>query len=83
MLNEKEFFMFKVFIKKANNTFDRKKVFDNPFEAEGYFNDLCKERTDKPSLVIATNGNIVKKSFRIDKDFLDKARIISDSDSLL
>ena len=62
--------MFKVFITKADNSFERKQVFHNPFEAEKYFNELCQIRMEEPAAVIATNQNLIKKRFRIDQGYL-------------
>ena len=61
--------MFKVFIKKTGNSYERKQVFHNPFEAEKYFNELCQVRTDEPAAVIAANQDIIKKQFRIDRGY--------------
>jgi hypothetical protein len=46
----------------------KRETFENPTEAEAYFNKLCERRTDYPATVVLTERILVRKKFRIDKD---------------
>ena len=44
-------------------------VFESPAEAKAYFNKLCERRTDYPASVVLTERILVRKKFRIDKNW--------------
>ena len=45
----------------------KRKTFDNAGEAEAYFTELCKRRTDYPATVVLAYRILVKKRYRLDK----------------
>ena len=47
----------------------KRAVFDDPVEAEKYFNELCQRRTEYPATVVLTYRILVKKRYRIDKNW--------------
>lgn len=47
----------------------KREVFDNPEKAQEYFDALCERRTDYPAMVVLAERILVKKRFRIDKDW--------------
>ena len=56
----------------------KREVFDNPVDAEAYFNKLCERRTDYPATVVLTERILVRKKFRIDKNCKEDRYIINE-----
>lgn len=75
--------MFKVFIKNSDSTFEQKQVFSNPFEAEKYFNELCKQRSDAPKAAVLTRENQERKCFRLDINCPDECRFETNEEILI
>lgn len=47
-------------------------------EAESRFAELCQERTDGPGAIILSNDNVVKRTYRTDRDWPDDMRMTMD-----
>ena len=71
--------MYKVMIRIGNSRKSKRAVFEDPVKAEEYFNELCRRRTEYPATVVLSYRILVKKKYRIDKDFKGK-RLIIDED---
>ena len=71
--------MYTVMIRVGDARKIKRAVFEDPAEAEKYFNELCQRRTDYPATVVLTYRILVKKQFRIDKDW-DGDRLILNED---
>jgi hypothetical protein len=56
----------------------KRETFDNPTDAEAYFNKLCERRTDYPATVVLTERILVRKKFRIDKNHTGERFIINE-----
>ena len=61
--------MYTVMIRVGNTRKIKREIFNEPDEAEQYFNKLCERRTDYPATVVLTESILVKKRYRIDKDW--------------
>jgi hypothetical protein len=61
--------MYKVMIRVGEQRKMKRAEFDNPEEAVAYFNKLCEMRTEYSATVILAYKILVKKRFRIDKDW--------------
>ena len=61
--------MYTVMIRVGNTRKIKREIFNDPDEAEKYFNKLCERRTDYPATVVLTESILVKKRYRIDKDW--------------
>ena len=61
--------MYTVMIRVGNTRKIKREIFNDPDEAEKYFNQLCERRTDYPATVVLTESILVKKRYRIDKDW--------------
>ena len=61
--------MYTVMIRIGNTRKIKRAVFDDAVKAEAYFNELCQRRTDYPATVVLTYRILVKKQYRIDKDW--------------
>lgn len=61
--------MYTVMIRVGNTRKIKRETFENLDDAETYFNKLCERRTDYPATVVLTERILVKKRFRIDKDW--------------
>ena len=72
--------MYSVMIRIGNARKIKRKVFDDLAEAEAYFSKLCERRTDYPASVVLTERILVRKKFRIDKDWQGE-RFITREDS--
>jgi hypothetical protein len=71
--------MYKVMIRIGNSRKSKRAVFEDPVKAEKYFNELCRRRTEYPATVVLSYRILVKKKYRIDKDFKGE-RLIIDED---
>ena len=47
----------------------KRQVFEDLVEAEAYFSKLCERRTDYPASVVLAERILVRKKFRIDKNW--------------
>jgi hypothetical protein len=56
----------------------KRAVFEDPDKAEEYFNVLCQRRTEYPATVVLTYRILVKKQYRIDKDWKGQRFIINE-----
>ena len=56
----------------------KRQTFDNPADAEAYFNKLCERRTDYPATVVLTERILVRKKFRIDNNYKGDRSIIDE-----
>ena len=72
--------MYSVMIRIGNTRKIKRKVFDDLAEAEAYFNKLCVRRTDYSASVVLTERILVRKKFRIDKDWQGE-RFVTNEDS--
>ncbi|MGD9299950.1 MAG: hypothetical protein PVI13_00140 [Desulfobacterales bacterium] len=72
--------MYSVMIRIGNTRKIKRKVFDDLAEAEAYFTKLCERRTDYPASVVLTERILVRKKFRIDKDWQGE-RFVTHEDS--
>jgi hypothetical protein len=70
--------MYTVMIRVGNARKIKREIFENPDEAEVYFNKLCERRTDYPATVVMTESILVKKRFRIDKDWKGDRYVTND-----
>ena len=61
--------MYSVMIRIGNARKIKRAVFDDPAKAEAYFEELCQRRTEYPATVVLTYRILVKKRYRIDKDW--------------
>jgi len=61
--------MYSVLIRIGNTRKIKREKFDDPAAAEAYFNELCQRRTDYPASVVLTERILVRKKFRIDKNW--------------
>ena len=61
--------MYSVMIRIGDARKIKRETFDNGADAEAYFNKLCERRTDYPATVVLTDRILVKKKFRIDRDY--------------
>ena len=60
--------MYSVMIRIGDTRKIKREVFENPVDAEAYFNKLCERRTEYPATVVLTERILVRKKFRIDKN---------------
>ena len=72
--------MYSVMIRIGNTRKIKREVFDGLVEAEAYFKKLCERRTDYPASVVLTERILVRKKFRIDKNW-EGDRFITNEDS--
>ena len=56
-------------IRVGNTRKIKREIFDDMDKAEAYFKKLCERRTDYPATVVLTERILVKKRFRIDKNW--------------
>ena len=76
---ERKSLMYSVMIRIGNTRKIKREVFDGLAEAEAYFKKLCERRTDYPASVVLTERILVRKKFRIDKDW-EGDRFITNED---
>ena len=72
--------MYSVMIRIGNTRKIKRKVFEDLAQAEAYFKKLCERRTDYPASVVLTERILVRKKFRIDKDWQGE-RFVTNEDS--
>jgi hypothetical protein len=65
-------------IRIGNARKSKRAVFEDPTKAEEYFNELCRRRTEYPASVILAYRILVKKKYRIDKDFEGERLILNE-----
>jgi len=70
--------MYSVMIRIGDARKIKRQTFDNPADAEAYFNKLCERRTDYPATVVLTERILVRKKFRIDNHFKGDRSIIDE-----
>ena len=56
----------------------KRETFDNAADAEAYFDKLCERRTDYPATVVLAERILVRKKFRIDKEFKGERFILNE-----
>ena len=61
--------MYSVMIRIGKARKGKRKTFNNADDAEVYFNELCKRRTDYPATVVLAYRILVKKRYRIDRNW--------------
>ncbi len=71
--------MYTVMIRIGNTRKVKRSVFEDAAKAEAYFKKLCKRRTEYSATVVLTYRILVKKQYRIDKDW-DGDRFILDEE---
>ncbi len=71
--------MYTVMIRIGNTRKVKRSVFDDAAKAEAYFKKLCQRRTEYSATVVLTYRILVKKQYRIDKDW-DGERFILDEE---
>ena len=71
--------MYSVMIRICKTRKIKREVFEDSAEAEAYFNKLCERRTDYPASVVLAERILVRKKFRIDKNWQGD-RFITDED---
>ena len=70
--------MYSVMIRIGDARKIKRETFDTAAAAEAYFNKLCERRTDYPATVVLTERILVRKRFRIDKDFKGERFILNE-----
>ena len=70
--------MYNVMIRIGNSGKSKRAVFEDPGKAEEYFNELCRRRTEYPATVVLAYRILVKKKYRIDKDFKGERLILNE-----
>ena len=61
--------MYAVMIRIGEAKKAKRKTFDNADDAEAYFNEICKRRTDYPATAVLAYRILVKKRYRLDKNW--------------
>jgi len=61
--------MYSVMVRIGQAKKAKRKTFDNAADAEAYFNELCKRRTDYPAAVVLAYRILVKKRYQIDRNW--------------
>ena len=61
--------MYTVMIRVGNTRKIKREVFEDPIQAQAYFDKLCERRTDFPATVVLAERILVRKRFRIDKEW--------------
>jgi hypothetical protein len=61
--------MYTVMIRVGNTRKIKREVFEDPLQAQAYFDKLCERRTDYPATVVLAERILVRKRFRIDKEW--------------
>lgn len=70
--------MYAVMIRIGNARKIKRSVFDDAAKAEAYFEKLCQRRTDYAATVVLTYRILVKKQYRIDKDWIGDRFILNE-----
>jgi hypothetical protein len=53
-------------------------VFEDPVKAEEYFKKLCQRRTEYPATAVLAYRILVKKQYRLDKDWKGERLVLDD-----
>lgn len=61
--------MYTVMIRVGNARKIKRAVFEDSAKAEEYFEALCQRRTEYPATAVLTYRILVKKQYRLDKDW--------------
>ncbi len=70
--------MYSVMIRIGDSRKIKRETFESSAEAEAYFNKLCERSNDYPATVVLTERILVRKKFRIDKDFKGERFILNE-----
>jgi hypothetical protein len=70
--------MYSVMIRVGNAGKIKRAVFDDAAKAEAYFEKLCQRRTEYPATVVLTYRILVKKRYRIDKNWKGDRFLLND-----
>ncbi len=70
--------MYNVMIRIGDARKSKRAVFEDPVAAENYFQELCQRRTDYPATVVLAYRFLVKKKYRIDKNFKGDRYILNE-----
>ena len=70
--------MYSVMIRIGDARKIKREKFETAADAEAYFNKLCERRTDYPATVVLADRILVRKKFRIDKDFEGERFILNE-----
>ena len=70
--------MYSVMIRVGNAGKIKRAVFNDPAKAQDYFEKLCERRTEYPATVVLTYRILVKKRYRIDKDWQGDRLLLDD-----
>ena len=70
--------MYKVMIRIGNAGKSKRATFKDPVKAEKYFNELCLRRTEYPATVVLSYRILIKKKYRIDKNFKGERMILNE-----
>lgn len=70
--------MYTVMIRVGDARKIKRAVFEDPAKAEEYFKELCQRRTDYPATAVLTYRILVKKQYRLDKDWKGDRFIIDE-----
>ena len=70
--------MYSVMIRIGDSRKIKRETFESSAEAEAYFDKLCERRTDYPATVVLAERILVRKKFRIDKDFKGERFILNE-----
>jgi hypothetical protein len=73
-----EYIMYTVMIRIGNTRKKKRLAFEDPAKAEKYFEELCRRRTEYPATAILTYRILVKKQYRLDKDWKGDRFIINE-----
>ena len=65
-------------IRIGNTRKIKREQFENSADAEAYFEKLCQRRTDYPATVVLTERILVRKKFRIDKEYAGERLILNE-----
>ncbi len=70
--------MYTVMIRVGDARKIKRAVFEDSAKAEEYFKELCQRRTEYPATAVLTYRILVKKQYRLDKDWKGDRFIIDE-----
>ncbi len=70
--------MYTVMIRVGDARKIKRAVFEDAAKAEEYFKELCQRRTEYPATAVLTYSILVKKQYRLDKDWKGDRFIIDE-----
>ncbi|GEM_PF-1052206 len=70
--------MYTVMIRVGDARKIKRAVFEDAAKAEEYFKELCQRRTEYPATAVLTYRILVKKQYRLDKDWKGDRFIIDE-----